>query len=252
MAGIPSSAIKIYTAASGGTEVTTAGVSGTAVYARIPASFTETLTGASKTVAFPYYGRVLLDGTKAFNCNGDTKNLTVQIPAYAVNHNTAGSMVGLSTCTVTAGTATYTYTSGTSASAACTKGAQSFTFTLYSNSADYWWDELADAAWLTINSVTANAQNVPEVTTTAITSDIGRVNRYAIVISCTVTANTALPDRSETIVMRFNGGVDEVSITLTQASEGVLLSVSSVSVDSATGLSATAITVTSDTTFTIS
>lgn len=247
MAGIPSSAIKIYNAPSGGTEVTS-GLSGATVYARLISSFIETLTGLNKTITFPYSGRVSISGTKTFTSNGDSKTLTVQLPAYGLGHQDAGSLVGRATGSITSGTAAYAFATGIS----CSKSAQSFAITFYSNSPGISIYKSTSAAWLTINSMTVNAVSAPvDGSEYTVPSDTGQVLRYAVVVNLTVSANNDLTDRNEDIVFDEDT-VTFMVINVVQASQGIILSTSSVNVDASTGLSNTAITVTSDSTFTVS
>lgn len=246
MAGIPSSAIKLFTAASGGTEVTT-GPTGTVVYARIPSAFVETLTTTSKSISFPYYGRISISGTKTFTCSGDSKTLTVSIPAYAGNHTSNTSVLGLNLLAITSGTASYAFATGIAAS----KVGQSFAFSFDSNMPKVGITKEA-GAWLTINSMTVNAITAPvDGSEYTVPNDTGRVKIYTIVVTVTVTSNTDLSDRMLGIIFSSDAA-EFMSVDVTQSSEAIVLSTNSVNVATDTGLSSTAITVTSDSTFTIS
>lgn len=85
MAGIPSSAIKLYTSPTGGSEVTggmqTIG-SPFECYAMVQNGFTESLTTANKSVSLPYTGRTSISGNKYIWCSTAYSTVSVSLPAF--------------------------------------------------------------------------------------------------------------------------------------------------------------------------
>ena len=75
MAIIPSSAIKFYTASSGGTQVTSGSSGETTIYPRLIFPFTID----SNSITAPYYGRENLSGTKTYTAGGDEDTFTLNM-----------------------------------------------------------------------------------------------------------------------------------------------------------------------------
>lgn len=180
MAGIPASAINVYSAASGGT-IVTSGNSGTVVYGRIGNNFVETLTGAGLTITFPYFGRTTLSGTKTFSCADDSKILTINLPGftgttlYAQNYHTEEWVSGSGWMDLYQNTFTVT-------AYASSGGAYLLSFLAnakYVKIDNSRWSPTSSPDGIELNnlSVTANGQAIG-TTSVAITNDTGRVQPY--------------------------------------------------------------------------
>jgi hypothetical protein len=266
MAGIPSTAIKFYTAASGGTEVTGGTSAGATIYPRLSNSFTENLTGLSKTITFPYVGRVAITGTKTFTAGGDADTFTLTLSAkgaagagYSGIFDQTEDARYIATVSYSgAGTPTIDNTDE-AITVSIPKTAGNCTITVYSN------NEKGNSAHTagtgaTFTSQTINGQTtVKDMVDVVVTNDPGRVTAYAIVLVFAVTQNTTMSTR-EVWTGDWNSDnlpTHQCSLIVTQAaSTETLISLTpdnaSIAATTTTGECSTQIVVAAETNWTIS
>lgn len=241
---IPSSAIKFFTAESGGTEVTSGTSAGATVYPRLIGPFTEALTGSNIGVTFPYYGRVSLSGTKNFVCGADVEPFTLNLPTFGniedVANTSAEPYIDFSggSSDWGNGNATIAETSGTVLIGFYLNIA-SVTITVT--------DLIGTLTYIKINGQDATSGSVFNIP-----NDIGRVKRYPIEIAMNILANDTISERSVANIS-ISTGSGNTYITIDQAAgaSNLSLSVNSANVSSSTGLSSTAVTITANDNWTV-
>lgn len=250
MAGIPRSAIKFFTAASAGTEVTGGTNAGATIYPRVIGPFIENLTGSNKQVTLPYQGRIALSGQATFVCGADNDVFTINMPAAGdiklTNHSVGWT--GIGTASFEVGTGTYPSTTD---EITIPKGAGNISITFYTNlqyvTGNASGHNGASFVSQTINGVTKTEEPANEQTV----NDVGRVVLYPIVLTYAVTSNPTVSTRN---VLQYDYPDHSIKFNFVQAAgdANLTLSVSSANVSNSTGLGSTPVTVNANTTWTIS
>lgn len=241
---IPSSAIKLFTAETGGNEVNSGTNGATVVYPRIVGPFVEALTGSNISVGFPYYGRSALSGAKNLVCGFDIKPLTLNLPALGVipiatqdsqwleESDVYVSYTG-ETCDWNGGSPTFTSDSGRAMIGFYLNSSQ---VTINSTPTQF-----------SVFSLKVNGQDATDGSAFILPNDIGRVKRYAVEIVFDIEANPTINSRSiGEFAIDTAEGTKTISMTQEAGSANLSLSVNNVNVDNTTGLSSTAVTVTAN------